>query len=526
MNNRKRTLITIVCSILLIMPSFLGVPLADGNLFVIPTPDSGQVNDEISTNTDLNDDNIKTMVIRELLLETDSDETAPSDSEKIQEHTVRTEDGNDDNSNISISAEHLGTVESKQFSQSYVATEPNLIPEAQSAAENTSETTSFWPLIPSYGGVGNATDNVGLLAGLETLPSDDVNSKIVNDASIPHDMNLTTVDDALMNILSNATVLVEETYSIVKQPDLLNVTLGVVTINETTFTPTPDLGGSITFKTEGTDGELGINIARGLYDDSVSLINGRQPIFDTLTIDQNYTIIYAADPAFSTSDSSQHSISDGDGGTNTEKVLSSTDAPSEPPVATDYVGSTITENSPIQIDVLANSFDADNSSLVVSSTIQGVYETMTDNHDDNTAFSSESTTIGGSDLSSSDSVNIIVFNTNGGSSGDGNNKSSHASSDENEDNGGQCSSSSVRHSGQDKHRDDVKGIGGVHNERHADSESTHNNDTRVSHKDSEHEDRGGSDDDRDHNDHEDGHQNNHDESDYNDHGQHGDQNDE
>ena len=57
-------------------------------------------------------------------------------------------------------------------------------------------------------------------------------------------------------------------------------------------------------------------------------------------------------------------------------------------------------------------------------------------------------------------------------------------------------------------------------------QSTHNNDTRVSHKDSEHEDRGGSDDDRDHNDHEDGHQNNHDESDHNDHGQHGDQNDE
>src|SRR5213593_3027742 len=190
MNNSKRTLITIVCSILLIMPSFLGVPLADGNLFVIPTPDSGQVNDEILTNTDLNDDNINTMVIRELLLETDSDETAPSDSEKIQEHTVRTEDGNDDNSNISISAEHLGTVESKQFSQSYVATEPNLIPEAQSAAENTSETTSFWPLIPSYGGVGNATDNVGLLAGPETLPRDP-----------------------------------------------LNGTLGVVTINETTFTP-------------------------------------------------------------------------------------------------------------------------------------------------------------------------------------------------------------------------------------------------------------------------------------------------
>src|SRR5439155_457337 len=260
-------------------------------------------------------------------------------------------------------------------------------------------------------------------------------------------------------------------YSIVKQPDLLNVTLGVVTINETTFTPTPDLGGSITFKTEGTDGELGSNIARGLYDDSVSLINGRQPIFDTLTIDQNYTIIYAADPAFSTSDSSQHSISDGDGGTNTEKVLSSTDAASEPPVATDYVGSTITKNSPIQIDVLANSLNADNSSLVVSSTIQGVYETMTDNHDENTTFSSESTTIGGSDLSSSDSVNIIVFNTNVGSSGDGNNKSSHASSDENDDNDGQCSSNSVRHGGQDKHRDDVKGIGGVHDGRHTDSES-------------------------------------------------------
>ena len=494
MNNSKRTLITIVCSILLIMPSFLSVPLADGNLFVIPTPDSGRVNDEISTNTDLNDDNINTMVIRELLLETDSDETAPSDSEKIQEHTVRTEDGNDDNSNISISAEHLGTVESKQFSQSYVATEPTLIPEAQTAAENASETTSFWPLIPSYGGVRNATDNVGLLVGPETLPRNEVNSTIVNDAPIPHDTNLTTADD----IILNATVLVEDIHSIVEQPVTPNGTLGVITINETTFTPTPDLG----------------------------VINASQPIFDTLTVDQNCTIIYGADLTFSTSDSSHLSILAGDGGTNTEKVLSSTDAPSEPAVATDYVGSTITENSPIQIDVLANSFDADNSSLVVSSTIQGVYETMTDNHDENTAFSSESTTIGGSDLSSSDSVNIIGFNTNVGSSGDGNNKSSHASSDENDDNDGQCSSNSVRHGGQDKHRDDVKGIVGVHDGRHTDSESTHNIDTRVSHKDSEHEDRGGSDDDRDHNDHEDGHQNNHDESDYNDHGQHGDQNDE
>src|SRR2546422_9408081 len=255
-------------------------------------------------------------------------------------------------------------------------------------------------------------------------------------------------------------------------------------------------------------------------------MNGRQPILDTLTIDQNYTIIYAADLAFSTSDSSQHSISDGDGGTNTKKVLSSTDAPSEPPVATDYVGSTITENSPIQIDVLGNSFDADNSSLVVSSTIQGVYETMTDNHDENTAFSSESTTIEGSDLSSSDSVNITVLNTNSGSSGDGNNRNSHASSDESDHNSGQCSSNAVSHDGEDKHGDDVEGIGGVHDGHHADSESTHYNDTGVSHKDSEHENMEGSDDDRDHNDHEDGGQNNHENSDHDDNGQHGDQNDE
>src|SRR5881397_1012897 len=101
MNNRKRTLITIVCSILLIMPSFLGVPLADGNLVVISTPDSGQVNDEISTNTDLKDYNITTTVTRELLLRTDSYETALSDSGKIQKqkHIVTMENGNDDNSN-------------------------------------------------------------------------------------------------------------------------------------------------------------------------------------------------------------------------------------------------------------------------------------------------------------------------------------------------------------------------------------------------------------------------------------------
>ena len=451
MNNRKRTLITIVCSILLIMPSFLGVPLADGNLVVISTPDSGQVNDEISTNTDLKDYNITTTVTRELLLGTDSYETALSDSGKIQKHIVTMENGNDDNSNTSKIVEQLGAVESHQFSESYVATEPTLIPQAVPPAENTTETTSFWPLIPSYGGVGNATDNVGLLAGPETLPRDP-----------------------------------------------LNGTLGVVTINETTFTHTPDL----------------------------SAINASQPIFDTLTADQNVTIINAADLTLSTSDSSQHSILAGDEETNTEKVLSSVDAPSEPPVLTDYVGSIIAENSPIHIDVLANILDADNSSLVVSSTIQGVYETMTDNHDENTGFSTESTTIEGSDLSSSDSVNITVLNTNSGSSGDGNNKSSHASSDKNDHNSGQCSSNPVSHDGQDKHRDDVKGIGGAHDERHVDSENTHDNDARVSHKDSEHEDGEGSDGDRSHNEHEDGDQNNHDNSDHDDNGQHGDQNDE
>ena len=450
MNNRKRTLITIVCSILLIMPSFLGVPLADGNLVVISTPDSGQVNDEISTNTDLKDYNIKTTVTRELLLGTDSYETALSDSGKIQKHIVTMENGNDDNSNTSIFVEQLGAVESHQFSESYVATEPTLIPETQAAAENTSETTSFWPLIPSYGGVGNATDNVGLLAGPETLPRDP-----------------------------------------------LNGTLGVVTINETTFTPTPEL----------------------------SAINASQPIFDTLTADQNYMIIYGADLTFNTSDSSQHSILAGDGETNTEQVVSSADALSEPPITTDYIGSAIAENSTIHIDVLANSPDTNNSSLVVSSTIQGVHETITYNHDENTAFSSENTMIGASDSSSSDSVNITV-NTNSGSSGDGNKRSSHASSDESDHNSGQCSSNPVSHDGQDKHGDDVEGIGGVHDGHHADSESTHYNDTGVSHKDSEHENREGSDDDRDHNDHEDGGQNNHENSDHDDNGQHGDQNDE
>jgi len=473
MNNRKRTLITIVCSILLIMPSFLGVPLADGNLVVISTPDSGQVNDEISTNTDLKDYNITTTVTRELLLRTDSYETALSDSGKIQKHIVTMENGNDDNSNTSIFPEHLGIAESHQFSESYVVTEPTLITQAQAPAENI-KSSSFWPLIPSYGGVGNATDNVGLLAGPETLPRNEVNSTIVNDAPIPHDTTLTTADD----IILNATVLVEDIHSIVEQPVTPNGTLGVITINETTFTPTPDLG----------------------------VINASQPIFDTLATDQNYMIIYGADLTFNTSDSSQHSILAGDGETNTEQVVSSADTLSEPPITTDYIGSAIAENSPIHIDVLANIPDTNNSSLVVSSTIQGVHETITYNHDENTAFSSE--------------------NTNSGSSGDGNNRSSHASSDESDDNCGNCLSNPVSHDGQDKHGDDVEGIGGVHDGHHADSESTHYSDTGVSHKDSEHENREGSDDDRDHNDHEDGGQNNHENSDHDDNGQHGDQNDE
>jgi len=272
MNNKKRTFITIVCSILFIMPSFLGVPLADGNLVLVPTPDSGQVNDEISTITDLNDDNIKTIITSELLLQAELDESDLSDSDEIQGHAIRTGNGNNDNNNSSIPTEHSGYVESDQSSQSNVVAETTPIPQGQFPVENASAPTSSWPLIPDYSGFGYGTDSTGLLVDPETSPTGYVNSTIV-DASLPDDMNLTAVEDPLSNTPLNAIDTDEGTHTIVEQLDHLNGTLGIVTSNETTLTPIPDLTGSITFTDETTDSELGGDIANGVYDDSLTLID-------------------------------------------------------------------------------------------------------------------------------------------------------------------------------------------------------------------------------------------------------------
>jgi len=436
MNNKKRTFVTIVCSILLIMPSFLGVPLADGNLVLVPT-DSGQVNDEISTITDLNDDNIKTIITTELLLQAESDKSDLSDSDEIQGHAIRTGNGNNDNNNSSIPAEHSGYVESDQSSQSNVGAETTLVPQEQFPVENASEPAPSWPLIPDYSGFGNGTDNTGLLVDPETSHTGYVNSTIVDDASLQDDMNLTTAEDALLNTPLNAIDTDEGTHTIVEQLDPLNGTLGIVTSNETTLTPIPDLTGPITFTNEPTDSELGSDTANGVYDDSLTLI----------------------DPG---------------------------------------------------ID-----------SLVDSSLIQGVYETVAENHDENTSFTSETATIEGSDLSSTDSVNTIVSNANTGSSGDEGNNSSYSSSDEDHDNDGQCSDNSVhdhghdKHKDKDKHRDGDRGNSEANDdEHHADSENTHDN---ISHEDSDHQNGEGSDNDHDHHDHEDEGENNYDDSDHDDH---------
>ena len=432
MNNKKRTFITIVCSILFIMPSFLGVPLADGNLVLVPTPDSGQVNDEISTITDLNDDNIKTIITTQLLLQAELDESDLSDSDEIQGYAIRTGNGNNDNNNSSIPAEHSGYVESDQSSPSNVVAETTPIPQEQFPIENASGPAPSSPLIPDYSGFGNGTDNISSLADLETLPNDDVNSTIVNDASLPDYMNLTTAEDPLSHTPLNAIDMDDETYTIVEQLDPLNGTLGIVTSNETTLTPIPDLTGPITFTNETTDSELGGDIANGVYDDSLTLI------------------------------------------------------------------------------------DAGIDSLVDSSLIQGLYETVAENDDENTAFT-ESTTVEGSDSSSTDSVNTIASSTNSGSSVDDDNNSNYSSSDEDHDNDGQCSDNSAHDHGQDKHRDGDRGNGANDDEHHTDSEITHDNDTGASHKDSDHQNSEGSDDDRDHHDHEDERENNHDDGDHDDH---------
>jgi len=516
MNNKKRTFITIVCSILLIMPSFLGVPLADGNLVLVPTPDSGQVNDEISTITDLNDDNIKTIITTELLLQAELEQSDLSDSDEIQGHAIRTGNGNDDNSNSYMPTEYSGHTESDQSTPSNVVAETTLIPQEQFPVENASEPTPSWPLIPGYGGFGNGTDSISSLADLETLPTGYVNSSIVNDASLPNDMNLTTAEDALLNMPLNAIDTDEGTYTIVEQLDPLNGTLGIVASNETTLTPTPDLTGMITFTIETTGSELGGDTANGVYDDSLTLINSSQPIFGTLTIEQNNTIMYSADLSSNTSDSIQNTISDGDEGANTEMIFSSVNDINQPIIETDDIGITIAENLPIA----ANDFDTGIDSLVDSSLIQGSYETVAENDDENTAFTSESITVEGSDLSSTDSVNTIESTTNSGSSDDDDNNSNYSSSDEDHDDDGQCSDNSAhdhgqdKHKDKDKHRDGSRGNGEANDdEHHADSEITHDN---VSHEDSDHHNSEGSDNDRDHHDEGEG-ENNHDDGDDDDH---------
>jgi hypothetical protein len=203
MNHKHRTFITIVCSILLIMPSFLGVPLADGNLVLVPTPDNGQVNDEISTITDLNDENIKTIVTTELLLQADSDESDLSYSSELQEHAIRAENGNEENVDNSIPAEHLEGEESDQVGQSNVAEEITVISQEQLPVENESEPSPSWPLIPDLSAIGNYTDNVDSIVDPETPHIDDVNSTLLNDVLLLDDVN----HDSLTLVNSNQDTL-------------------------------------------------------------------------------------------------------------------------------------------------------------------------------------------------------------------------------------------------------------------------------------------------------------------------------
>ncbi len=245
----------------------------------------------------------------------------------------------------------------------------------------------------------------------------------VNDTPVAANDNATTPEDTAVtiNLLANDTDVDGDTLVVSTVTTPTHGTVMVNPDNTVTYTPAPNYHGSDTFAYTVSDGHGGhdtavvtitvtpVNDAPVANDDSVSTaedtavtvdvlandtdVDGdallvssvTQPAHGLVTINADNSVTYAPDAGFAGEDSFSYSIDDGQGGTDTAVVTVSVTAENDNPVANDD-SVTITEDTAVTIDVLANDTDADGDVLVVTGVTQPTNGVVVINPDDSLTY--------------------------------------------------------------------------------------------------------------------------------------------
>ena len=242
-----------------------------------------------------------------------------------------------------------------------------------------------------------------------------------NDAPVANDDSASTSEDTALNIdvLANDTDVDGDSLTV---QSVTQSTNGSVTNNgiDVTYTPNADFNGSDSFAYTVSDGNGGTdtatvnvtvdaaNNAPVANDDSAStsedtalnidvLANDTDVDGDSLTVqsvtqgtngsvtNNGIDVTYTPNADFNGSDSFAYTVSDGNGGTDTATVNVTVDAANDAPVANDDSAST-SEDTALNIDVLANDTDVDGDSLTVQSVTQGTNGSVTNNGTDVTSY--------------------------------------------------------------------------------------------------------------------------------------------
>ena len=115
--------------------------------------------------------------------------------------------------------------------------------------------------------------------------------------------------------------------------------------------------------------------------DSLTAVLHSGPSDGSLTLNSDGSFTYTPDPSFFGDDSFNYKVNDGLLDSNTARVTITVNSVNDPPTANDDTAST-TEDTPVDIDVLANDSDVDGDSLSVSAVTPAGHGTVTNNGTD------------------------------------------------------------------------------------------------------------------------------------------------
>src|SRR5688572_15269603 len=109
------------------------------------------------------------------------------------------------------------------------------------------------------------------------------------------------------------------------------------------------------------------------------------PANGSVVVNLDDTVTYTPDPDFNGTDTFDYTASDGNGGTDTATVTVTVDPVNDAPVAQDDAETT-DEDTPVDIDVLANDTDADGDSRPVYSATDPANGSVVVNLDDTVTY--------------------------------------------------------------------------------------------------------------------------------------------